>query len=78
MLVICNSHLHELDSREGEMSDREKYTPEQPTSDAEEVSPEADTEKLSLGELGAVFGGWHPAPPPLDPPSDPIRPMAHK
>ena len=43
------------------MSDREKDTPEKPEDEAEE---------LSLGELGAVFGGWHPAPPPPDPPSD--------
>ena len=49
----------------GEMSDREKDTPEQPEDEAD-----ADAEELNLGELGAVFGGWHPAPPPLDPPSD--------
>ena len=45
------------------MSDREKDTPEKP-------EDEADAEELSLGELGAVFGGWHPAPSPPDPPSD--------
>ena len=42
------------------MSDREKDTPEKPEDEAD-----ADAEELSLGELGAVFGGWHPAPPPL-------------
>ncbi|MCY4473925.1 MAG: hypothetical protein OXC83_00615 [Chloroflexi bacterium] len=45
------------------MSDREKDTPEK---------SEDEPEELSLGELGAVFGGWHPAPPPPDPPSDSI------
>ena len=52
------------------MSDREKDTPEQPASDAEDPSPETDTGELTLEELGAVFGGWHPAPPPPNPPSE--------
>ncbi len=48
------------------MSDREKDTP---------AEPETDAEELSLGELGAVFGGWHPGPPAPDPPSDSSPPV---
>ena len=44
------------------MSDRDKNTPV-------EIEPEPEAEELGLGELGAVFGGWHPGPPAPEPPA---------
>ena len=31
---------------------------------------ESSDEELTLEQLGTVFGGWHPAPPPPSPSSD--------
>ncbi len=47
------------------MSDREKEV------DSEAGEEESEDEELTLGELGVVFGGWHPGPPAPDPPSPP-------
>ena len=43
------------------MSDREKDVP---AGSDENIDPE--DKKLSLDDLGVVYGGWHPAPPEQD------------
>ena len=47
------------------MIEGEKDTPEQSASDGEDST---------FGELGVVFGGWHPGPPAPDPPSECVPP----
>lgn len=54
--------LRERKRKEVRMSDREKDVP---AGSDENVDPE--DKKLSLDDLGVVYGGWHPAPPEDDP-----------
>ena len=48
------------------MSDREKEVTADSGNDEEFKHKE-----LTLGELGVVYGGWHPGPPAPDPPNPP-------